>query len=48
MITGTREGFEAGLSMEYETFRENILSPDAREGIDSFLTGRKPEFTGKD
>jgi enoyl-CoA hydratase len=48
VITGIREGFEAGLSMEFETFRENIVSPDAREGIDSFLSGRKPEFRGKD
>lgn len=48
MITGMREGFEAGLSMEFETFRANIVSPDAKEGIDSFLSGRKPEFKGKD
>jgi enoyl-CoA hydratase/carnithine racemase len=48
MITGIREGFEAGLSMEFETFRANIISPDAKEGIDSFLSGRKPEFKGKD
>jgi enoyl-CoA hydratase len=48
VIRGIREGFEAGLSMEYETFRANILSPDAKEGIDSFLSGRKPEFTGTD
>ena len=48
VITGIREGFEAGLSMEFETFRENIVSPDATEGIDSFLSGRKPKFKGKD
>ncbi len=48
MITGIRDGFEEGLSMEFETFRANIRSPDAREGIDAFLSGRKPEFTGKD
>ena len=48
LITGYREGFEAGLSMEFETFKKNIVSPDAKEGIDSFLSGRKPDFKGKD
>lgn len=44
--TGIRDGFEAGLSMEYKTFKENIVSPDAREGISSFLENRKPVFKG--
>ena len=44
---GYREGFEAGLSAEVKAFKENIHSPDAGEGIDAFLTGRKPKFIGK-
>jgi enoyl-CoA hydratase len=44
--TGIYEGFEKGLSMERESFRENIVMPDATEGIDAFLSGRKPKFTG--
>ena len=44
IITGYREGFDAGLSMEFKAFKENIRSQDAREGIDAFLSGRKPMF----
>ena len=46
VLTGIREGFNAGLSMEFEAFKKNIVSPDAREGIDAFLSGRKPVFKG--
>ena len=45
---GYRLGFEAGLSMEYEMFRKNIRSRDAKEGISAFLENRKPAFSGKD
>lgn len=44
--TGISEGFEKGLSMERASFRENIVTSDAAEGIDAFLSGRKPEFKG--
>jgi len=44
--TGFYEGFEKGLAMEMTTFKDNIVSPDAKEGIDAFLSGRKPEFKG--
>jgi len=45
--TGLNEGFEKGLLMEQKLFRENIVKPDVKEGIDAFLNGRKPKFTGK-
>ncbi len=44
--TGLYEGFQKGLAMEKKAFRENIVSRDAKEGIDAFLTGRKPAFKG--
>ena len=44
--TGMREGFEKGLAREMEAFRENIFTPDAKEGVDAFLSNRKPEFKG--
>ncbi len=44
--TGLYEGFEKGIQMEQTTFRENIFSHDAKEGIDAFLSGRKPQFKG--
>lgn len=44
--TGTREGFNRGLSAEQQAFKENIKSPDAREGVMAFLEGRKPVFKG--
>jgi enoyl-CoA hydratase/carnithine racemase len=45
--TGLNEGIEKGLLMEQALFKENIIKPDVKEGIDAFLNGRKPEFTGK-
>jgi len=45
--TGLYEGFEKGLAMERTTFKDNIFSSDAKEGIDAFLSGRKPEFKGQ-
>lgn len=43
---GLYQGLEKGLAREREVFRENIFAPDAREGVDAFLSGRKPEFKG--
>lgn len=43
---GFREGIARGFAAEREAFRENIGSRDAREGVDAFLSGRKPLFTG--
>jgi enoyl-CoA hydratase/carnithine racemase len=40
------EGFEKGLLMEQKLFKENIVKPDVEEGIEAFLNGRKPKFTG--
>ena len=44
--TGLYEGFDKGLAMEQMAFKENIFSNDAKEGIDAFLSGRKPDFKG--
>lgn len=44
--TGLREGIVRGLAMEIQAFEENIREPDAREGVKSFLEGRKPVFKG--
>jgi len=46
MSIGLRQGFEKGMAREIETFKENIFSPDAKEGIDAFLNNRKPVFKG--
>ena len=43
---GLNEGFGEGLAMERKMFRENIVHPDVKEGIDAFLNGRKPHFRG--
>lgn len=43
---GYRNGFKAGLDMEFEMFKKNIYSDDAQEGVRAFLEGRKPEFKG--
>lgn len=43
---GIYEGPEKGLAMERQAFKENILTHDAKEGIEAFLSGRKPEFKG--
>jgi enoyl-CoA hydratase len=43
---GLREGLERGFAAESQAFRENIASPDAREGVAAFVAGRKPVFKG--
>jgi len=44
--TGVYRGLQEGLSREIEAFKENIFTPDAKEGVDAFLSNRKPEFKG--
>jgi len=44
--TGLYHGLERGLAREREAFKKNIISSDVKEGIDAFLSGRKPEFKG--
>jgi enoyl-CoA hydratase/carnithine racemase len=46
LLTGLYHGFNKGIEVEQRAFKENIHSPDVKEGIDAFLTGRKPEFKG--
>jgi enoyl-CoA hydratase/carnithine racemase len=46
-LAGLRQGFKKGMAMERAAFKENIVTHDAKEGIDAFLSGRKPEFKGK-
>ncbi len=43
---GLQKGFEEGLAAEQKAFHENIFTPDAKEGVEAFLSNRKPEFTG--
>mgnify|MGYP001172516036 CR=1 FL=1 len=45
--TGLSEGLEKGLAREMAAFRENIYTSDVKEGVDAFLTDRKPVFTGR-
>ncbi len=44
--SGLYKGLENGLTTERQAFKENITAPDAREGINAFLEGRKPVFKG--
>ena len=43
---GLYSGFDKGLALEQEAFGKNIVTFDAKEGVDAFLSGRKPEFKG--
>ncbi len=43
---GLHRGFDKGLAMEREAFGKNIVTFDAKEGVDAFLSGRKPQFKG--
>jgi enoyl-CoA hydratase len=42
---GLHNGFDKGLAMEREAFGKNIVTFDAKEGVDAFLSGRKPKFS---
>ncbi|MBN1574009.1 MAG: enoyl-CoA hydratase/isomerase family protein [Deltaproteobacteria bacterium] len=44
--TGLREGFDRGIIEEARAFREIVKTADAKEGIEDFLSGRRPRFTG--
>jgi enoyl-CoA hydratase/carnithine racemase len=44
--TGLHEGLVRGLAEERKAVVENFESPDVREGVDAFLTGRRPDFRG--
>ena len=44
--TGMREGFDRGIIEEARAFRENIKTKDAGKGIEAFLAGKRPRFTG--
>jgi enoyl-CoA hydratase/carnithine racemase len=44
--TGIYQGAAAGLAEERRSVVENFESPDVREGVDAFLSGRKPRFQG--
>ena len=43
---GMSKGFEKGFEMKQKVFKSNICSNDAKEGVDAFLSNRKPEFKG--
>ncbi len=44
--TGIYDGLSLGLAEEQKAFEENITSADVREGVEAFLSGRKPRFQG--
>ncbi|MDH3200601.1 MAG: enoyl-CoA hydratase-related protein [Myxococcales bacterium] len=44
---GLHEGFKRGMEEEARVFRQNIRSHDAKEGVEAFLDGRKPNFKGQ-
>ncbi len=45
--TGIASGINAGMKKECNAFLENIFTDDAKEGVNAFLEGRKPQFGGK-
>jgi enoyl-CoA hydratase/carnithine racemase len=44
--TGLYHGLARGLAEEQKAFQENITSADVREGVEAFLSSRKPRFQG--
>jgi enoyl-CoA hydratase/carnithine racemase len=45
--TGAEISFESALALEREMQQQLFQSADAREGIDAYVTKRKPDFKGK-
>ena len=44
VMSGLEVSFEEGLLIEAENFGRVAVSQDAKEGLDAFLTKRRPEF----
>jgi enoyl-CoA hydratase/carnithine racemase len=44
--SGAEVPFESGLAIERELQQQLFESPDAREGLDAYISKRKPEFRG--
>ena len=45
--SGGEVPFESGLAIERELQQQLFESPDAKEGLDAYVTKRKPEFAGR-
>jgi enoyl-CoA hydratase len=45
--TGAEVSIEAGLALEREMQQQLFQSEDAREGLDAYVSKRKPEFKGR-
>ena len=46
MQSGWEVPFESGLAIERELQQQLFESPDAKEGLDAYVSKRKPEFRG--
>ncbi len=44
--SGAEVPFESGLAIERELQQQLFESPDAKEGLDAYISKRKPEFRG--
>jgi len=44
--SGAEVPFESGLAIERELQQQLFESPDAKEGLDAYVSKRKPEFRG--
>ncbi len=45
--TGAEIPFESALALERELQQQLFLSEDAKEGLDAYVSKRKPQFKGK-